>query len=183
MRLPLYRESIDNNPAYLSEMPRALLRFFSTVFLQTALYTESDFSVSEKIIYCEVCTPFYIAVYILQNHCILLYRPKCPIPICQFPMRKATFIESAVCHLWFTQRLPLRQLGLWKPALTHKSKKMALLVLILLSLPVSSVSPARIAGFIAIGGSHYISMKNIFEELASRGHQVEQTILFFSTLF
>ena len=39
--------------------------FFSTVFLETALYTESDFSVSEKIIYCEVCTPFCIAVYIL----------------------------------------------------------------------------------------------------------------------
>ena len=73
--------------------------FFSTVSLETALYTESDFSVSEKIIYCEVCTPFYIAVYILQNHCIVLYRPKCTIPNCQFPMPKATFIESAICHL------------------------------------------------------------------------------------
>ena len=60
---------------------------------------------------------------------------------------------------------------------------MALLALILLSLPISSVSSARIAGFIAFGGSHYISMNNILAELVSRGHQVEQTILFFRTLF
>ena len=60
---------------------------------------------------------------------------------------------------------------------------MALLALILLSISISSVSSARIAGFIAFGGSHYISMTNILEELASRGHQVEQTILFFRTLF
>jgi len=46
--------------------------------------------------------------------------------------------------------------------------------LILLALVVSSVSSARIAGFMALGGSQYINMKHIMEELASRGHQVDK---------
>ncbi|XP_073242723.1 UDP-glucuronosyltransferase 2C1-like [Porites lutea] len=49
---------------------------------------------------------------------------------------------------------------------------MALLVLILLSLTVSSVSSAQIAGFISLGGSQYMTLRRILEELASRGHQV-----------
>ena len=53
---------------------------------------------------------------------------------------------------------------------------MALGALIVLSLIVSFVSSARIAGFIAFGGSHYITMKNVLEELASRGHQVKQSL-------
>ena len=53
---------------------------------------------------------------------------------------------------------------------------MALGALIVLSLIVSSVSSARIAGFIAFGGSHYITMKNVLEELASRGHPVNQSL-------
>lgn len=53
---------------------------------------------------------------------------------------------------------------------------MVLGALIVLSLIVSSVSSARIAGFIAFGGSHYITMKNVLEELASRGHQVKQSL-------
>ena len=47
--------------------------FFSTVFLETALYTKSDFSVSEKIIYREVCTPFmspFIYCKIIALFCI-----------------------------------------------------------------------------------------------------------------
>ena len=50
-----------------------------------------------------------------------------------------------------------------------------LLPLILLALVVSSVSSARIAGFMALGGSQYINMKHIMEELASRGHQVHNS--------
>ena len=50
-----------------------------------------------------------------------------------------------------------------------------LLPLILLALVVSSVSSARIAAFMALGGSQYINMKNIMEELASRGHQVDNS--------
>ena len=49
------------------------MRFFSTVFLETALYTKSDFSVSEKIIYGEVCTPFmspFIYCKIIALFCI-----------------------------------------------------------------------------------------------------------------
>ena len=51
---------------------------------------------------------------------------------------------------------------------------MALLALSLLSLTVSSVLSARIVGFMALGGSQYINMKHIMEELASRGHQVDK---------
>ena len=47
--------------------------------------------------------------------------------------------------------------------------------LILLALVASSVSSACIAGFMALGGSQYINMKNIMEELASRGHQVDNS--------
>ena len=52
--------------------------------------------------------------------------------------------------------------------------KMALLALSLLSLTVSSVLSARIVGFMTLGGSQYINMKHIMEELASRGHQVDK---------
>lgn len=54
-----------------------------------------------------------------------------------------------------------------------------LLPLILLTLVVSSVSSARIAGFMAIGGSQYINMKHIMEELAARGHQVDKQSIHF----
>lgn len=57
----------------------------------------------------------------------------------------------------------------------HKNKKMALLALTLLSLTVSSVSSAQIAGFISLGGSQYMTLRRILEELASRGHQVGQS--------
>ena len=57
----------------------------------------------------------------------------------------------------------------------HRNKKMALLVLLLLSLTVSSVSSAQIAGFISLGGSQYMTLRRILEELASRGHQVGQS--------
>ena len=56
-----------------------------------------------------------------------------------------------------------------------RNQMMALLSpLILLALVVSSVSSARIAGFMALGGSQYINMKHIMETLASRGHQVDK---------
>ena len=56
----------------------------------------------------------------------------------------------------------------------HTKTKMALLALSFLSLTVSSVLSARIVGFMALGGSQYINMKHIMEELASRGHQVDK---------
>lgn len=56
----------------------------------------------------------------------------------------------------------------------HSKTKMALLALSLLSLTVSSVLSARIVGFMALGGSQYINMKHIMEELAFRGHQVDK---------
>ncbi|KAL9957670.1 hypothetical protein ACROYT_G034594 [Oculina patagonica] len=49
---------------------------------------------------------------------------------------------------------------------------MALFSLLLLSLAVNSALSARIAGFWTIGGSQYLNMKQILEELASRGHEV-----------
>ena len=50
--------------------------------------------------------------------------------------------------------------------------KMALLSLLLFSLTVTTASSARIACFWLIGGSQYITMSNIMEELASKGHEV-----------
>ena len=52
-----------------------------------------------------------------------------------------------------------------------------LLPLFLLALVVSAVSSACIAGFMALGGSQYINMKHIMEELASRGHQVDKQLM------
>lgn len=62
-------------------------------------------------------------------------------------------------------------------AAPHINQKMALLALSLLSLTVSSVLSARIVGFMALGGSQYINMKHIMEELASRGHQVDKSLV------
>ena len=50
--------------------------------------------------------------------------------------------------------------------------KMALLWLLLLSLAVQEAFSARIAGFWTTGGSQYITMRQIMEELASKGHEV-----------
>lgn len=49
---------------------------------------------------------------------------------------------------------------------------MALFSLLLLSLAVNTASSARIAGFWTLGGSQYITMRQIMEELASKGHEV-----------
>ena len=51
-------------------------------------------------------------------------------------------------------------------------KMVQLLSLLLLLLAVNSASSAKVAGFVAIGGSGYINMRHIMEELASRGHEV-----------
>ena len=50
--------------------------------------------------------------------------------------------------------------------------KIVVLSLLLLLLAVNTASLAKIAGFAAVGGSGYINMRNIMEELASRGHEV-----------
>ena len=50
--------------------------------------------------------------------------------------------------------------------------KMVVLSLLFLLLAVNTASLAKIAGFAAVGGSGYINMRNIMEELASRGHEV-----------
>ena len=49
-------------------------------------------------------------------------------------------------------------------------------MLLLAFLLVNSAFSARIAGFHAIGGSQYINTKNVLEELASRGHEVNHLI-------
>ena len=49
---------------------------------------------------------------------------------------------------------------------------MALVSLLLLSLAVNAASSARIAGFWTTGGSQYITMRQIMEKLASKGHEV-----------
>lgn len=49
---------------------------------------------------------------------------------------------------------------------------MAMFSLLLLLLAVDTASSARIAGFWTLGGSQYITMRQIMEELASRGHEV-----------
>ena len=49
---------------------------------------------------------------------------------------------------------------------------MALLSLFFLSLAFNTASSARIAGFWVLGGSQYITMRQIMEELASKGHEV-----------
>ena len=43
---------------------------------------------------------------------------------------------------------------------------------LLLFLLAESSSSAKILGGSAIGGSHYLMMRNVMEELASRGHEV-----------
>ena len=53
------------------------------------------------------------------------------------------------------------------------TSKMALLSLLLLSLAVNTASSARIAGFWVLGGSQYMTMRQIMEELASKGHEVQ----------
>ena len=50
---------------------------------------------------------------------------------------------------------------------------MALFSLVLFSLAVSTALSARIAGYSALGGSEYLNMRQIMEELASRGHEVK----------
>ena len=50
--------------------------------------------------------------------------------------------------------------------------KMALLSLLLLSLAVNTASSAQIVGFWTVGGSQYITIRQIMEELASKGHEV-----------
>ena len=49
---------------------------------------------------------------------------------------------------------------------------MVMLSSLLLLLAVKTASLSKIAGFAAVGGSGYINMRNIMEELASRGHEV-----------
>ena len=53
----------------------------------------------------------------------------------------------------------------------HKAK-MAFFSLLLLSLTVNSAFSARIAAFCSVGKSQYLNLKNVLEELASRGHEV-----------
>lgn len=47
-----------------------------------------------------------------------------------------------------------------------------LMLLYMLTLFVSPVLTARIAGFHVVGGSQYMNMRQILEELYSRGHEV-----------
>ena len=54
---------------------------------------------------------------------------------------------------------------------------MALLILFLLTFSVGTGLSAKIAGFIAMGGSQYINMRHILEELASRGHEVNLLLI------
>ena len=54
----------------------------------------------------------------------------------------------------------------------HVKSEMAALTLLLLLVAVSSASSARIAGFVAFGGSQYMNLRHTLEELASRGHEV-----------
>lgn len=47
-----------------------------------------------------------------------------------------------------------------------------LMLLYMLTLFVSPVLTARIAGFHVVGGSQYMNMRQMLEELYSRGHEV-----------
>lgn len=47
-----------------------------------------------------------------------------------------------------------------------------LMLLYILTLFVSPVLTARIAGFHVVGGSQYMNMRQMLEELYSRGHEV-----------
>lgn len=47
-----------------------------------------------------------------------------------------------------------------------------LMLLYVLTLFVSPVLTARIAGFHVVGGSQYMNMRQMLEELYSRGHEV-----------
>jgi len=53
---------------------------------------------------------------------------------------------------------------------------MALFSLLSLLVAANHVQSARIAGFVAIGGSGYINMKHTLEELVSRGHEVSMVV-------
>ena len=46
------------------------------------------------------------------------------------------------------------------------------MLLCVLTLFVSPVLTARIAGFHVVGGSQYMNMRQMLEELYSRGHEV-----------
>lgn len=59
--------------------------------------------------------------------------------------------------------------------------KMALFSFILLSLVVNSTISSRIVGFNAVGGSEYLNMRLVLEELAARGHEVQNN--FFTVMF
>ena len=54
---------------------------------------------------------------------------------------------------------------------------MTLSFLLLLLFGVGTGSSSKIAGFMALGGSQYINMRHILEELASRGHEVELLLI------
>ena len=54
-----------------------------------------------------------------------------------------------------------------------------LMLLYMLTLFVSPVLTARIAGFHVVGGSQYMNMRQMLEELSSRGHEVEIKIIRF----
>ena len=58
---------------------------------------------------------------------------------------------------------------------THRTHciPMALFLLLLLSVTFNLALSARIIGFSALGGSKYLNTRHIMEELASRGHEVE----------
>ena len=47
-----------------------------------------------------------------------------------------------------------------------------LMLLYMLTLFVNPVLTARIAGFHVVGGSQYMNMRQMLEELSSRGHEV-----------
>ena len=56
---------------------------------------------------------------------------------------------------------------------------MVLLTLLFLLLSMDSASSARIAGFHAYGGSQYLNIRKIMEELASLGHEVQNSFVSF----
>ena len=46
------------------------------------------------------------------------------------------------------------------------------LLWLMLLLKAESSHSAKIVGFSAIGGSHYMMIRNVMEEMAARGHEV-----------
>ena len=55
---------------------------------------------------------------------------------------------------------------------------MALFSLLLVLPAINSALSAKIAGICTIGGSQYINMRHTLEELASRGHEVKDILIF-----